>query len=160
MTAPAPPYGRRRYFERKFLGFDPAKKGGIIRRLKTRDEWCKFPDKPLHLAVGRLQEGVDASHPRNKTFRILKRPARFASVHLSDLIIPLIDEVKAEIELSALDQPFVIYILQSRSSIYGRPQRSLLGMKGWKGRPAPSTFWPKDPGYATQHHQCKITYKK
>ncbi len=97
------------YFERKIQGFDPAEKGGIIRRLKTRDEWCKFPDKPFHLAVGHMQEGVDLSHPHNKTLRILKRPARFASVHLSEFVIPLIDEVKAEVELSALDQPFVIY---------------------------------------------------
>ena len=52
---------------------------------------------------------MDASHPHNKTFWILKRPARFAGVHLSEFIIPVIDEVKAEIELSALDQMFVIY---------------------------------------------------
>ncbi len=97
------------YFERKLQGFDPTKEGGLICRLKTRDEWCKFPDKPLHLAVGHLQEGVDASYPRNKIFWILKRPARFASIHLSEFIIPVIDEVKAEIELSALDQMFVIY---------------------------------------------------
>ncbi len=37
-----------------------------------------------------------------------------------------------------------------------RPQRSFLGMKGWKGRPASSASGAKDQVYATQHLQTKM----
>lgn len=40
-------------------------KGGIIGYPERGDECRESPNKSLHLAVGHLQEDVDAVHPRN-----------------------------------------------------------------------------------------------
>ena len=69
---------------------------------------ASFPDKPLHLAIGHLQEDMNASHPCNERFGILKGTAALASVHPGKQIVPLLDEVKREMEFSALDQAFIL----------------------------------------------------
>jgi len=66
-------------------------------------------DKNLHLAVGHLQEAVDAGHPHNERLRILKRPTTLAGIHPGEMVIPPIDEVKREIERTTLDPVFIIY---------------------------------------------------
>lgn len=68
---------------------DPAKEGGIVCRRETGDECRELPDKPLHLAVGHLQEDVDAGYPCDERLRILKRPTALAGVHPGKEIIPL-----------------------------------------------------------------------
>lgn len=80
------------------MALDPAKEGRIVRRRETGDEGRELSGKPLHLAVGHLQEDVDAGRPRNERFRILKRPIALAGVHPDKEVIPLVDEVKQELE--------------------------------------------------------------
>jgi len=94
---------------REIQALDPAEEGGIICHLETGDACREFPNKSLHLAVGHLQEGVDAGHPRNERLRILKRPTTLVGVHLGEMVIPPVDKVKREIELTALDQAFILY---------------------------------------------------
>jgi len=52
---------------------------------------------------------MDAGHPHDERFGILKRPTALSSVHPVKQFIPLVDEVEREIEFSALDQPFILY---------------------------------------------------
>ncbi len=52
---------------------------------------------------------MDAGHPRNERFGILKRPTELADIHPGKELIPPIDEVKREIELPAPHQAFIIY---------------------------------------------------
>lgn len=89
------------YGEREIQALDPAEEGGIVCCREAGDECRELPDKPLHLAIGHLQEDMDASHPRGERFGILERPTALASIHLGKQIVPLLDEVKREIEFSA-----------------------------------------------------------
>ena len=84
------------YDEREIQALDPAKEGGVVRRRETGDEFRKLPDKPLHLAIGHLEKDVDAGHPGNERFGILKRPTALAGVHPDKQFVPLLDEVKRE----------------------------------------------------------------
>lgn len=97
------------YIEREIRALDPAKERGRVCRRETGDERRELPDKSLHLAVGHLQEDVDAGHPRNERFGILIRSTALAGIHPGKELIPPIDKVKREIEFSALDQTFMIY---------------------------------------------------
>jgi len=83
--------------------------------------WRKFPGKSLHLAVGHLQEDVDAGHPGNERFGILIRPPALASVHPGKVFIPLINKVKGEGELSAPHQAFIIYTSIASVRVRGTP---------------------------------------
>jgi len=95
--------------EREIQTLNPPEKGGIVGCPKRRKDGCKLPGKSLHLAVGHLQEDMNASHPCDERFRILEWPTAFTGIHPGKESIPLFNEVKREIELTALDQPLIIY---------------------------------------------------
>ena len=88
---------------------DPAEERGIICRREAGNKRRELPGKPFHLVVGHLQEDVDAGHPRNERFRILKRPTALAGIHPGKELILPIDEVKRKIELTSPNQAFIIY---------------------------------------------------
>lgn len=98
-----------RYVEREIQQVDPAKEGGIVGSPERGNECRKFPGKPLHLAIGHLQEDMDAGHPSNERFEILIRPTALASVHPGKEFILTVDEVKGEIEFSTPHQAFILY---------------------------------------------------
>ena len=100
---------------------DSTEKCGIVGCLERGDEGREFPNKPLHPAIGHLQEGVYAGHPCNEGLRILEGAATLASVHLGKLRIPLIDKVKREVELAALDQELIIYTPVTSTGVQASP---------------------------------------
>lgn len=110
---------------------DPTKESGIIGCSKRGKKGRKLPGKPLHLAVGQLQEDVNTSHPCGERFRILEWSTALTGIHPGKESIPLIDEVKREIELTALDQPLIIYTPVASVRIRAAPAFFL-----WHGRPA------------------------
>jgi len=63
---------------------DPAEEGGIVCRHEIGEEGREFPDKPLHLVVGHLEEDVNASHPCNERLGILIWPTALVGVHLGE----------------------------------------------------------------------------
>jgi hypothetical protein len=104
---------------------------GIVSCSKRRKKGRKLPGKPLHLAVEQLQEDVNTSHPCDERFRILEWSTALTGIHPGKESIPLIDEVKREIELAALDLPLTIYTPVANVRIRAAPVFFL-----WHGRPA------------------------
>lgn len=62
------------------------------------------------------------------------RPTAFAGVHLHEKLVPLAEEVKYKVELTALDQAFIMYT--PVASVRGRPSPAFFL---WHGRPAGPT---------------------
>ena len=51
----------------------------------------------------------------------MKGSAALASVHLGELGIPLVDKVKREVELAALDQELIIYTPVTSTGVQASP---------------------------------------
>ncbi len=101
------------YSEREIPALDPAEEGGIVGCPERGNECRERPDKPLHLAVGHLEEDMNASHPRNERFGTAEWPTALAGVHLAKEIIPLLDEAhcsmkSSEREFSTPHQAFIL----------------------------------------------------
>lgn len=151
--------GLGRYREREILEFDPAEEGGVVCRREVGDEDLELPGKPFHLAVGHQEKDVHAGHPRNEWFGVQVQPATFTGVHLHEKLVPLVEEVKGEVELTPPNQAFTLYI-PSRLSGYGRPQSSFCGMDDRQGRPSSSLLWSGDKNYSTRQQKVKTTFNK
>jgi len=119
----------RCYLEREIQALNPAEEDGIVSCPERVDECRELSDKPSHLMVGHLQEGVDAGYPHNEGFGILIRPIALASVHPGKDLLLLVEIVKREIEFSAPHRAFIIYSSRDCQDM-GAP--CVL----WHGRPA------------------------
>ena len=119
------------YGEREIQTLDPAEEGGIVGCRETGEEGRELPDKPLHLTIGHLQEDMNASHPGNERFGILKGTAALAGIHPGKQFVPLLEELKREVEFSAPHQAFIIYTPVASVRIRVSPAFFL-----WHGRSA------------------------
>lgn len=99
------------------------------------DECGEFPNISLHLTVEYLEKVVNAGHLCDERFGMLIRSTALASIHpLEGKLVPLVNEVKREVEFTVLELG-VHYYDQVAHIMIRCSHCSFSGMEGQKGYP-------------------------